>query len=95
MGRRVAIPVGVSAVAVAVALLAGLSAQQSEKPRAAGSREVMPAAAKVCWQARHLGRASEAESCFEKLLDSRSAAERAEGAWGIGDFKSANSNSGS
>lgn len=90
MRRRVAIPVGVSAVVVAVAVLAGLSAQQSEKPRPAGSREVMTSAAKACWQARHLGQESQAESCFEKLLDSRSAAERAEGAWGIGDYKSAN-----
>ena len=91
MGRRVAIPVGVSALAVAAAIFTAVSGQQPARERSAAPAPVMTAAARDCWRARHLGKAEQAEQCFEKLLDSRNPAERAEGAWGIGDYKSANS----
>lgn len=91
MGRRVAIPVGVSALAVAAAVFTAVSGQQAAREGASRPGPVMTAAAKDCWRARHLGKAEQAERCFEKLLDSRDPAERAEGAWGIGDYKSANS----
>jgi len=90
MGRRIAIPVGLLAVAAAAVLFTRLPAQQAGPIRVQVG-ESLPNAAPACWKLRHLGKADEAEACFEKLLNSRNAAERAEGAWGIGDFQSANS----
>ena len=90
MGRRVAIPVGVLAVAAVVALLTSLPAQESRPIRVQMGAN-LPNAAPACWKLRHLGKAAEAETCFEKLLDSRNPAERAEGACVVGDYKSAKS----
>ncbi|HZO56719.1 MAG TPA: tetratricopeptide repeat protein, partial [Bryobacteraceae bacterium] len=85
-----AIPVGLSAVAVVAVLFTTLTAQQPPKVRVQMGANA-PNAAPACWNMRHLGKAAEAESCFVKLLDSRNPAERAEGAWGLGDYKSASS----
>ena len=90
MGRRVAIPVGLAAVAAIAVLLNALVAQQSAPVKVQMGASA-PNAAPACWNLRHLGKLNEAETCFVKLLDSRSPDERAEGAWGIGDYKSASS----
>jgi hypothetical protein len=89
MGRRIAIPVGIVAVAAIAVVLASLGAQQARPIRVQMGANA-PNGAPACWNLRHFGKAAEAEACFVKLLDSRNPAERAEGAWGIGDFKSAN-----
>ncbi|MEP7363482.1 MAG: tetratricopeptide repeat protein [Acidobacteriota bacterium] len=90
MGRRIAIPVGIAAVAAIAIVLSSLGAQQVGPIRVQMGAN-LPNAAPACWNLRHLGKESEAEACFVKLLDSHNPAERAEGAWGIGEFKSANS----
>lgn len=90
MRRRLAIPVALAVVAAIAVLLNALAAQQSAPVKVQMGASA-PNAAPACWNLRHLGKLNEAEACFVKLLDSRNPAERAEGAWGIGDYKSASS----
>lgn len=44
----------------------------------------------ACWENARMGRSTEAKGCFENLVQSRDAALRAEGLWGLGMRKDAN-----
>jgi Flp pilus assembly protein TadD len=48
------------------------------------------AAPDACWLLRHHGQQTQAQACFDRLTQSASAYERAEGYWGLEDWANAN-----
>jgi tetratricopeptide (TPR) repeat protein len=57
---------------------------------ALASATAYAAAPDACWTLRHHGQAQQAQACFERLTQSNSAYDRAEGAWGLEDWATAN-----